>query len=257
MKNLFRQILKTLFLIPSFGLVIFALTACDRGQDDSLWVVGTSADNPPYEYIENGEIVGFDIDLISAIGAHLGKEIEIKNMDFHGLLAALNSGSVDMVIAGLSITSERKNRVDFSIPYTKANIAILHRASNSFEKLSDLNGKIVGAQLGTIWSYIANQMAVDHKSNVSTLSSNLMLVEELKTKRIDAMVLEVSQAENFTAKNNTLKFFKVQEYGSAFAIAIPKDSGLKNNIDHTIKSLRNNGTIKQLEQKWGLLGVSN
>ena len=255
MKFPFINTLKKLSLISAFCLAISFLTACDKRDDDSVWIVGTSADNPPYEYMENGEIVGFDIDLVTAIGAHLGKEIEIKNMDFHGLLAALNSGSVDMVIAGLSVTTERKERVDFSMPYTKANIAILYRTSSGFAKLEDLQGKIVGAQLGTIWSYIANQMAVAHKSKVSALSSNLMLVEELKTKRIDAMVLEISQAEQFSAKNKMLSFFPVKEYGSAFAIAIPKQSGLKNNIDHTIKLLRNKGTIQKLEQKWGLAGV--
>lgn len=247
---------KKLSLLSSLLLMASFLVSCDRRHDDSVWVVGTSADNPPYEFIENGEVVGFDIDLITAIGAHLGKDIEIKNMDFHGLIAALSNDSVDLVIAGVSVTNERKERVDFSMPYTSANIAILFRSASEFENMENLKGKIVGAQLGTIWSYVANQMAIKYKSKVSALSSNLMLVEELKTKRVDAVVLEVSQAEQFAAKNKNLSFFPVKEYGSTFAIAIPKGSPLKNNIDHTIKSLRKNGTIQKLEEKWGLTGAA-
>lgn len=228
------------------------LTACDFKGDENLWVVGTSADNPPYEYMENGEIVGFDIDFITEVGRHLGKRVEFKNMEFHSLLAALATNNVDLVVAGMSITNDRMKRVDFSIPYTSAKVALLYRKADKMTRPADFAGKKVAGQLGSIFSIIAHQMAVDHKSQVSSLSSNLMLVEELKNKRIDGVVLETSQAMKFASQHKTLDYFEVKEFGTSFAVVLPKGSKLKNNIDHTIKSLRKSGKLEDLEQKWGI-----
>ena len=98
----------------SLVTLLFFMSSCFEKQDQDLWIVATSPDNPPYEHIKDGEIEGFDIDLMIAIGQHLGKNIEFKNMEFHGLIAALATRNVDMVIAGMSITPERLSKVDFS-----------------------------------------------------------------------------------------------------------------------------------------------
>ncbi len=231
------------------------MSSCSENSDKDTWIVATSADNPPYEHMKDGEIEGFDIDLMVAIGQHLGKNIEFKNMEFHGLLAALATKNVDMVIAGMSITPERIARVDFSAPYTEARIAILFRRSDSYKEPADLKGKMVGAQLGTLWSLIAHDISITHSFRTKALASNLMLVEELKTERVDAVILEESQAEKFSQINPQLSSFRLSQYGSSFAIALPKGSPEKKNIDHTIKSLRSNGTINALTKKWGLVGT--
>jgi len=230
------------------------ISSCSE-KPDNTWIVATSPDNPPYEHMKDGEIEGFDIDLMIAIGKHLGKNIEFKNMEFHGLLAALATKNVDMVIAGMSITPERLARVDFSTPYTEARIAILFRRGDSYKESSDLKGKMVGAQLGTIWSLIAHDMSIAHSFRTKALASNLILVEELKTGRVDAVILEESQADKFVQKNPQLSNFRLSQYGSSFAIALPKGSSEKKNIDHTIKSLKSNGTINALTKKWGLVGT--
>lgn len=248
MKNIFKKIVPV-FII--FSMMI--LQSCSEKQvSENVWVVGTSADNPPYEFIENGEVVGFDIDYIKAIGHHLGYEVEIKNMEFHSLLAALSSGNVDMVVAGMSITPERKERVDFSHPYSVANIAILHRGADYFPDIDALKGKKIAGQLGSIFSIIAQQLASDADTVGNALSSNLLLVEELKNKRLDAVVLEKSQAEKFVTQHQSLGYFDVPKYGTSFAIAFPKGSKIKGNIDHTIKTLKNNGITEKLEKKWNI-----
>lgn len=231
------------------------MSSCSEKQDKNTWIVGTSPDNPPYEHMRDGEIEGFDIDLIIAIGQHLGKKIEFKNMEFHGLLAALATKNVDMVIAGMSITPERVARVDFSIPYAEARIAILFRRADGYKETPDLKEKMVGAQLGTIWSLIAHDLSMTHSFRTKALASNLMLVEELKSGRIDAVILEQYQAEEFAKGNPNLSSFHLGTYGSSFAIALPKGSPEKKNIDHTIKSLKSNGTISALTKKWGLVGA--
>lgn len=235
-------------------IVSTILVSCMDLQDDNTWVVGTSADNPPYEFMRDGEIVGFDVDLMVAIGQHLGKNIDFRNMEFHGLLAALSSNNVDMVIAGMSITPERQKRVEFSIPYTDARIAVLFRRDDKFRGPEDLKGKYTGSQLGTIWTLISHDMSVKYNYRTKALANNLMLVEELKNKRLDAVVLEETQAEKFVEKSPELAAFSVKQYGSSFAIALPRNTKFKKNIDHTIKQLKGNGTISALAKKWGIVG---
>ena len=243
------------YKIILLAILSIFLTACDGSRDENTWVVGTSADNPPYEYMKNGEIVGFDIDLIVAIGQHLGKKVEFKNMEFHGLLAALSSENIDMAISGMSITPERTARVVFSVPYSSARIAILHHKSNKFQEPEDLKGLMSGAQLGTIWSLIAHDMSLKHGFRTKSLASNLMLVQDLKNKRLDAVIMEEAQASEFAKQNSALASFSVPQYGSSFAIAMPKNTKAKNNIDHTIKSFKSNGTLEALEKKWGLISA--
>ncbi len=242
-----------IFLIT---ILIFNLSACFEKQDENTWVVGTSADNPPFEYMKNGKIVGFDVDLMIAIGQHLGKNIEFKNMDFHGLLAAVSTKNVDFVVAGLSITPERMVRVDFSVPYCDAKIALLVKAKDKINGPADLKGGIVGSQLGTIWSLINHDLGINYGFQPKTLANNLILVEELKSGRINAVILEESQAKKFVKKNSLFHSFNVKQYASSFAIAMPKKSINKRNIDHTIKTLQKNGVINDLAKKWGISSAS-
>lgn len=236
-------------------LLSSVLVSCSDGRDENTWLVATSADNPPYEHMGNGEITGFDIDFIMAIGRHLGKNIELKNMEFHGLLAALASKNVDVVIAGMSITPERQAQVDFSIPYTNARVAVLYKKENGFGSAEDLKDKITGVQLGTIWTHIAHDLSMQYSFKTKALANNLMLVEELKNNSLSAIIMDESQADKFIAQNPELAKFSIKQYGSLFAIAMPKNSPLKKSINHAIKDLQNNGTIKALSKKWGLFGA--
>ncbi|MFK7974268.1 MAG: transporter substrate-binding domain-containing protein [Rickettsiaceae bacterium] len=244
---------KLVFILLASALFV---SSCTDTKDANIWVVGTSADNPPYEQMKSGQIEGFDIDLIEAIGRHLGKDIQFKNMEFHGLLAALTHSNVDMVLAGMSITPERQARVDFSIPYTGSQVTVLFRKEDDVTQMKDFSGKIVGAQLGTIWSLIASDLAGECDFKVKALANNLMLIEELKLKRLDAVVIEQYQAAKFIEQHPQFASFELDKYSSSFAIALPKNSPHKKNINHNIKSLRNNGIIEALEKKWGIIGAN-
>ena len=146
-------------------------------------------------------------------------------------------------------------RVDFSIPYTHSKIAILYRGEDKFADNQDLKGKKVGAQLGTIWSLIAHDLATQHNFSTISLSSNLMLIEELNSGRIDAVILEDVQAKKFIQIYPHLSILVKEDSRSSFAIAMPKNFPSKKNIDQAIKSLRSNGTTQTLAKKWGLEGA--
>ncbi|MCC8418029.1 MAG: ABC transporter substrate-binding protein [Rickettsia endosymbiont of Bryobia graminum] len=240
--------------IFSFIILSFLLISCGSEQQDSKLIVATAADNPPYEFIQNSEIVGFDIDLINAIGEKLGKKVVIKNFDFNGLMAALTSKNVDMIIAGLGKTEERQKYVSFSIPYLTekdtSSISVLYRLSDNFKEISDLNGKTVGAQLGTVWATILQEAAKLHNIKIHHLSNNLILVEELKSKSIDAVVLEELQCKKFIENNPELSSFNLEGHASEFAIALNKDSDLIEQVNKAITELREEGFIKKISKKW-------
>lgn len=240
--------LKKLF----FCVAILALSACSSKKDDDNWIVATSADNPPYEYMERGQIKGFDIDLIKEIGKRFDKNIIFKNTDFHGLLAALGSNNVDLVIAGMTPTEERTNKVDFSVPYIKTKIAFLVKKEANILSLEGLRGKKVGSQLGTIWANIANDLSEEYHFRNKTLTNNLMLVEELKLARIDAVMMEQVQVQRLMNKSDIFSSFEIENL-SEFAIAMPKGSALKEQIDKAIMEMEADGSMKALQEKWGLV----
>ena len=231
------------------------LAGCSDKKDNDTLLVATSADNPPYEQMSNGEIVGFDIDLMRAIGKELGKEVEFKNTEFNGIIASLASNNVDMAIAAISITDQRKEKVDFSVPYTDANIALLFRKDSNFQSEQDLKKSMrVGSQLGTIWTLAAYEMSIKYGFNTHALSNNLMLVEELKNSQIDAIVMEEFQGKKFVEKYPELDSFSLAQ-NSSFAIALPKNSYLTDDINKAIETLKNNGAIDDLSKKWGVLSA--
>jgi polar amino acid transport system substrate-binding protein len=122
-------------------------------QQRGTLVVGTSADYPPYESIDaSGNFVGFDMDLVRAVGEKLGVEVEIQDMPFDTLIAAVQEGKIDAVIAAMQATAERDKMVDFTIPYRMTKDAFLGAADTTLtlEKPEDAAGKSIGAQTGTV-----------------------------------------------------------------------------------------------------------
>ncbi|TLG72508.1 transporter substrate-binding domain-containing protein [Culicoidibacter larvae] len=214
------------------------LTACgssaDAGQSkldqikaSGQLVLGTSADYPPYEFhvIENGQdtIVGFDIAIAQAVADHLGVELVVKDMDFSGLLPALSTGTVDMVIAGMSPTEERKQNVDFSDIYYQAEIGVLVKKDvlASYNDLASLDGKKIGAQQGSIQEEAALKVA---DAEVRSMPKVLDLVQELENGNIEALIVEKNVGDQLTGKYADLAVapFSVPVSGSGSAIAIAK-----------------------------------
>ncbi|MCC8371243.1 MAG: ABC transporter substrate-binding protein [Rickettsia endosymbiont of Pseudomimeciton antennatum] len=239
-------------LIKFFLLIIcsFLIVSCGKQSQEKSLIVATSADNPPYEFIQNGQIVGFDIDIINAIGEKLEKKIIIKNFDFNGLLASLASENVDIVIAGLTVTEERKKHISFSAPYVTTNVSVLYRSTDDLKSVEDLDNKVVGVQLGTTWAVIVQDLSKQFNIRTNYLLNNLMLVEELKSKVIDVVVLEESQSKKFIENNPDLASFSLTEFSSKLAIAMPKDSELVEIVNKAISELKEDGTISRITKKW-------
>ena len=233
-------------------LLCFILVNCEQKNNRAeLFIVGTCGDNPPFEFIQNGQLVGFDMDLAKLLANELGKKLVIKNMAFQGLLPALSSGSVDVLISGLAKTSEREQNVDFSAPYVETSMSILTNENFILTDIGQLKGKIIGAQMGTTW----HQEAKKIQSNVQDvklrlLLNNLLLINELMLGKIDALVVESAQVQKFKNIHYRIKSFEIADSKSVLSIAMVKNSKLKNPLDKAILSLKNSGAIALLSKKW-------
>ncbi len=226
----------------------------ETNEEKKVLVMGTSADYPPFEYIDTAkgeEIIGFDIDLANLIGEKLGFEVKINNIDFNGLIPAIQAGKVDFVLAGMSPTVERDKVVDFSEPYNETVQMIVTRKDSGIESVEDLAGKKLGAQVSSIQEDMANDLAKE--INVIVESRNLIpeVVQELMTKRFDAAIIEDIVAENYVKRNKDLTYFPVAEDEVDYKSAVfPEGSDLKIEFDRAIQELVDEGKIEELRQKW-------
>lgn len=213
-------------------------------------VVGTSADYPPYEFhkVSNGndEIVGFDLTIAQEIAKDLGVKLEIKDMKFDGLLAALEAGNIDMVIAGMVPTDERKKSVDFSKIYYQSVNAVMVRAADKdkLKTIADLKGKQVGAQKSTVQEDIVKKQMPN--STPKLLSKVTDLTLELKNKKIDGLVVDKPVAQSYVSKNSDLALadIKLEAADKGCAVAVKKGSqDFVDAINKTLDKLMSAGSI--------------
>jgi arginine/lysine/histidine transporter system substrate-binding protein len=214
-------------------------------------VLGTSADYPPYEFHKeiNGkdEIVGFDIDIAKAVAEELGVQLEIKDMKFDGLLAALVADDIDFIIAGMVPKEERKQSVDFSIPYYQAEQKMLIKAAaaEKIKSIADLKGLKIGAQKSTVQEDIAKTKM--EALEVKSLSKITDLVLELKNDKIDGIVLVAPVAAAYAKQNQDLVVPEIT-FGKEDGVAVAVNKGnadLLGAIDKTLNKLMKAGSIEK------------
>lgn len=220
--------------------------AMERIKKNGKLVLGTSADYPPYEFHKsiNGkdEIVGFDVEIAKEIAKDLGVKLEVKDMKFDGLLAALDQGNVDLVVAGMNPTEERKKNVDFSNVYYTAVQTMIVRAEDKdkIKTPDDLKGKKVGVQKGAIQEKIAKEQVSGAQAVALGKISDLVLA--LKNNRVDAVIVElpVATANVDANKDLFLTNIKLKTDVEGSAAAVKKGSG------DLVKSI--NGTLDKLNK---------
>lgn len=259
--------LKFLFsIVISAVFTLVIATACNSQAPDTATapdgtattapaetlIMATSADYPPYEYIDTSsgsdEIIGFDIDIAKAITEQLGYGLEITNMDFNGLIPALQAQRADFVMAGMTPTEERKQNVDFSVIYYEAKNTIVAPVGAGFTDAASLSGKKVGVQLGTIQEEAAQEI---EGANVIPLNRINEIVQELKAGRIDAAIIEDTVAKGYIASNPDLEFNVIPNAGAAgSAIAFPKGSALVAEFDPVLQEMISSGKMDELVTKW-------
>ncbi len=187
-------------------------------------VVGTSADNPPFEFLKDGKIVGFDIALINEIGKQLKMDVEIKDMNFDGILGSLTSKRIDAAIAGLSATAERKKAVDFTQNYHSSTISMVFLTDSGIKSEKDVTDKTIGVQAGTLFEAYANGDLHNKISayTVKSLPRIPDLIQDLKSGRIVCIIIGTAEAQNIMANHPGTTSLVIHN-DPGFAIALPKE----------------------------------
>ncbi|TRZ37655.1 ABC transporter substrate-binding protein [Niallia circulans] len=244
-------------------LMIAILAGCGTSADDKNsdgsekkeLIMGTSADYPPFEYIDSAkseEIIGFDIDLANALGEKLGYTIKVKDFDFSGLIPAIQAGQVDLVMSGMSPTPERKENVDFSDIYYTAQDLVITKKDSNINSVEDLKGKTIGVQLASIQEDAAKEIAKNVDVKVENRDRIPQLVEEIKAGRFDAAIIEDVVAQGYLKKDDSLSSFTATEANddAGSAIAFPKDSSMTEEFNTELNKMKENGELDKLIVKW-------
>ncbi|CAH2716344.1 Arginine-binding extracellular protein ArtP [Neobacillus rhizosphaerae] len=253
---------KAVILILTMVMSVGLLAACGtsdnankKSGDKKVLVMATSADYPPFEYVEtkkSDDIIGFDVDLAKAIAGKLGYTVNVKDMDFGGLVQSLKSGQADLVLAGMTPTEKRKKNVDFSDIYYTAHHLIISKKDSGIEKLEDLKGKTVGVQLGSIQEGKAQEINKQIPIKIENRNRIPDLIQEMKSGRFDAAIIEDTVAKGYFEKEKDFKGFTISddpnEAGSA--IAFPKNSELTAKFNKELKKMKENGELQKLVVKW-------
>ncbi len=247
---MFKKIILSL-LLP------FLLIGCeDKKPNQKVLKVATSGDNPPFEFYENGKLTGFDIKLMEKIATQLGKTVEFVDMDFGGIIAALQSGRVDAAIAAFTPTEERKKAVDFSDVYYEALPSFIVLQGTSSISVHNMQNKILGVQMGTTHERAAQKIS-DQTPSLEIVSLNKIpdLIQALKARRVDAILIGSTEAQAIVQADSTLgsqeaKDLPIVEVGNV--IVFPKGSPLKGPINDALKALEKDNTIVSLKKQWGL-----
>lgn len=242
-------------LIKSAALGLCAvglLTACGGDNtDNSVWSVGTEPGFPPFESMNaEGEIEGFDIDLMTAIGEKSGKTIEFQNLPFDSLISALQGGTIDAAISGMSIKPERAEVVDFSDPYFSAGLAIAVMESNTdINELADLQGKRIAAQIGTTGASTAESVA---DATVTTFDNAPLALQELANGNVDAVINDAPATEEAIESGSIPGIKIVGEVLTAesYGIALPKGSENLAAVNAGLAAIKADGTYAELYRKW-------
>jgi arginine/lysine/histidine transporter system substrate-binding protein len=240
-----------LTLAFSAVLTLTIVTACNSSSSSNALTMATSADYPPYEYIDTSsgkeEIVGFDVDIAKYIAEKTGNTLQINNIDFNGLIPALQAKRADFVMAGMSPTDERKKSVDFSDIYYEAQHTIVAKKGANLKTEANLKAKKVGVQLGSIQEGIAKDMK---GITIQPLNRINEIVQEIKAGRIDAAIIEDTVAKGYVAANPDLEFNVLPVESGGSAIAFPKGSPLPPSFNPVLQEMMTSGKMKELTTLW-------
>lgn len=249
-----KRLSKVLVSVCVMAVALVAMAGCGSksGSADTI-KFGTNAEFPPFEFISAngviGEYDGIDIAIAKKIGEELGKEATIENMEFDSLLVALQNGQIDAVIAGMTVTDERKEAVNFSTPYYTATQVMIVKEDSDIAKATDMEGKTIAVVQGYTGETCVQEMGYDYEA----FKKGTECIMELVNGKCDVVVIDSATAQKYVSDN---KGIKIVEDSSAFeseeyAIAIQKGNDeLLEKVNAAVEKFLADGTISELAAQY-------
>ena len=221
------------------------LTTVEAGK----LTMATNATFPPYEMTTDaGEFEGIDIETAQAIADKLGLELQIDDMDFDAALLSVQQGKADIVMAGVTVTDERKAVMDFSDSYATGIQSIIVPEGSDIASPDDLAGKKIGTQRGTTgYIYCSDDFGDE---NVVAYDDGLTAVQALNNGQVDAVVIDNAPAKEFVAANPGLVILDTSYAEEDYAIGVAKGSSLKDAVNAALEELKADGTLQSIVDKY-------
>ncbi len=221
------------------------LTTVEAGK----LTMATNAAFPPYEMTTDaGEFEGIDVDTAKAIAEKLGLELQIDDMDFDAALLSVQQGKADIVMAGVTVTDERKAVMDFSDSYATGIQSIIVPNDSDIASPDDLAGKKIGTQRGTTgYIYCSDDFGDE---NVVAYDDGLTAVQALNNGQVDAVVIDNAPAQEFVAANPGLKVLDTSYAEEDYAIGMAKGSALEDAVNKALEELKADGTLQAIVDKY-------
>ncbi len=230
----------------------------DEIQEEGTLVVGTSADYPPFEFVnEDNEYDGFDMVLIREVGDRLGLEVEIQDISFDGLIAALKAEQIDGIIAAMSATPEREEEVDFTMNYYVGTDAILIRegADIAIDEPADMAGYKIGVQAGTIHEEWVQENLIEtgemDEADLSRYDRAELVISDLKNGRIEVVAMDYFAAKAYIEQGGIEMALEENLAGENMAIAVKEgETELRQQLNAVIQEMWDDGTVEQLAEEY-------
>lgn len=231
-----------------------ALTFAANAVNAETLKVVTDPSFVPFEMMDTdtGKMVGFDMEIIREIADRAGFDINLKTMNFNGIIPALQTGNVDIAIAGITITKEREQIVDFSDPYYDSGLRILIRSGeDDIQTLDDLNGKKIGTKIGsTSYDFLIKNLKQDDGVTPYPGSSDMYMA--LMNGSVDAVLYDAPNVGYFSrtkGKGQVKTVGKLYE-GQQYGIALKDGSKWVDDVNKALASMKEDGTYKKIYEKW-------
>ena len=250
-----KKMMKKIAVILSMAMLVCGLAACggDSAQNSDTITFGTNAEFPPFEFVASNGVIGqydgIDMAIAKQIAEKNGMTAEIENMEFDSLLIALENGQIDAVIAGMTVTDERKEEADFSTPYYEATQVMIVKEDSDIKKASDMEGKRICVIQGYTGETCVNDMGYAYEA----FKKGTEAVMELVNGKCDVVVIDSATARKYVNDNEGLKIVEDPEAfeGEQYAIAVKKgNTELLDKINKVIEEMLADGTISDLAVKY-------
>lgn len=243
-----KKIISLLLALTLLCGAMFTLASCNKDKTEGTLTVATSPDFPPFENLENGEVVGIEIDIIKEICKELNYELKIEQIDFDSVIPGVQEGKYDCGVSGITVNEDRKKNVLFSEVYYVAAQAIVVKEGSSINSKADLDGKKISVQEGTT----AEDFCSEEGYDISGFKANPDAKNALLTDKVQAWVVDDLTAKQMVKEGDGLKILddKMTEEPYAFAFNF-EDEELVEKIDEVLVKLIENGTVKTIFEKYG------
>ncbi|MDY6796850.1 MAG: basic amino acid ABC transporter substrate-binding protein [Actinomycetota bacterium] len=219
-------------------------------NEEGKLLVGSDTTYPPFESIDAGEAVGFDIDIAAEIADRLGLELQVETVAWEGIISGLKTGKYDILMSAMTITPEREDEIDFCDPYIDSNQSICVAMDNEdITGPEDLVDKIVGVQVETTGQYTAEE--IEGIAEIRKYETILLAFEDLELGRIDAIMNDFPVNAWLSGERGKTKVVDTIQTDESYGIGVKKgNDALKDAINEALEDMKADGTYDEIYEKW-------